>query len=176
MKIVFWNKYLLYQITACLSSLAVCWQEGWARIFLQYIEYTLLALDQESIPLISKYWLCMAGLIYMLIILDFVGYIRTANIFHVGPRINIFPAAWPFLAEQGRGCVRAGECTSVSAIESRLMWKSHLCRACSEELWKGIFDAWGSAVLLLWMYVSILSLHLGGCWPQSQTRGNINKC
>lgn len=59
MKIVFWNKYLLYQITACLSSLAVRWQEGWARISLQYIEYTALALDQESIPLISKYWLCM---------------------------------------------------------------------------------------------------------------------
>ena len=29
----FWNKYLLYQITVCLSSLTVCWQEGWARIF-----------------------------------------------------------------------------------------------------------------------------------------------
>jgi len=35
----------------------------------------------------------------MLIILDFVGYMHTTNIFHVGWGINIFTAAWPLLAE-----------------------------------------------------------------------------
>lgn len=85
----------------------------------------------------------------MLIILDFVGYIRTANVFHVDLRINIFPAAWLFLTEQQRGCVCACEHACVSPIASRLMQQLRLCQAHLEELGKGIFDTWGSAVLLL---------------------------
>lgn len=85
----------------------------------------------------------------MLIILDFVGYIRTVNVFHVGLRINIFPAAWPFLTEQQRGCVCPCEHACVSAIASRLMQQPRLRRAHLEELGKGIFDTWGREVLLL---------------------------